>query len=196
MNSIITRVFTELKEGIVVKVLLVLLVGMFTLVVTSINDARIAKAENATLQAAIAKPAVKQEPKIVVRTREVKLNLTEQEKREIEARFHLQIGELEDQLSAARERVYELSYDGGSTTEPKLPAVSSATAAQNVVDLVDAKFGRRLTAGAFWLSRREVQAVLGYRVMRNPDVTVAGTASWEYEAGRFGAAGVGVMLRF
>ena len=146
--------------GVIILILLTTCIALF------VWNTKIRK-ENATLQAAINKPAVEQKPKIVYKEtirlvpKEVLKDMTE-EQRQLWAK---QVQDLENQLYAVR--VTEISIDEGSTTKPNVPILkpvdpNSGKNKKSFIEGLGYSGAAEIAVGYQPLSKLDLYGVVGY----------------------------------
>jgi hypothetical protein len=180
-----------LKNNIVWIIALAILITVNFLAWVSYGKAKVelkkVQAENATLQEALKNPAVTQNPKVIYKTETRTVNLSDEERKALEAKYGTQVNELVNQINALQSVITSVSYDGGSTSGPivpKNPNISTATV--NAVDLAYRPF----TIGAMYLNDKDLMGVFGWQPSKRMNLSLFCGYS------RDSKYGFGALLRF
>ena len=148
------------------KILSIVVLILFTICVYLVVKNNKIRIENATLQAAINKPAVEQKPKIVykenVRTviKEVPKEVLDTLSQEDREKFVQMIKDLQLQL----EKATEISIDGGSVSKPEVPAQPQPAVKDKrfLVEGIVYQDAAEFSVGYQPLKKYDIYGVVGY----------------------------------
>jgi hypothetical protein len=176
----------------VIAILILITVNIFTWI--SYQKTKLAvirvQEENKTLRLALEKPATEIKPKVEIRTETKVVNLSAEQRAELEKKYGDQVADLISQINAMQTIITTWSYDGGSTVSPQLPRPPVPPTNQILPNTQTNIVRGRWIIGIDYLSDSDLQLIAGWQPSKKLDVSIIALYS------RYNKYGIGALVRF